>query len=170
LAALMEETLFETLEAPIEFADETGDTTLFDRLAAIRDAALAGNYEDVLALLAEPGGQGASLPAQVRLEVAAKFTPRVIRACQIIDGKQVPYQDYADARGALVLLGELDKALILDEAWDIIEPRNEFIDEVQPALIQSAEAGIDFMLDSGQPKYVNLAEQLEDDLAAIGGG
>lgn len=170
VVTLMEETMLETLQAPIEYAEEAGDATLFDRLAAIRDAALAGDYEAVLALLAEPGGQGGSLPAEIRLKMAAKFTPRVIRACLVIDGKEVPYQDYADAREGMVLLGELDTAILLDEAWQIIEPRNGFINEIQPDLIQSAGAGISYMLDSGQPKYVTLAEQLQDDLAACGGG
>ena len=171
LVDLMEETLFETLEAPTEFAEDSGDQLLSEQLLAIQEAAENGDYEAVIALFVALGTSAADIPVDIQLRSMAKYAPRVVRACSLLNGTQVSYETFSEAREAMVLLGELERAIKMDQVWDqIIEPRNAIVAGLQPGLYENGESGIAILRDSGQTKYIALAEQLEEDLTACGDG
>ena len=128
---LLEEGMLEALEAPIEFAAETGNELLFEKLSAIQQKADGGEYDDVVALATELNFLNFSLPEDVLVRAIAKFLPRSIAACEALNGQEVPFETFAGARQAMVLLGALDGAAAMDEIWEIIEPRNAFIEESQ---------------------------------------
>jgi pilus assembly protein Flp/PilA len=164
------EALAETLEPSLEYAVASGQVALYEHLAAIISATQSGNYEALPDLLADLATQTGSLPADVGLKTMAKFLPHAVGACQMLSDAQVPFQTFAEAREAVVLYGAFEEAAAMDEIWDINEARNEFAGQAQPALAASAETIIEILLESGQPKYVKLAEEMQSELATCGGG
>jgi len=85
-----------------------------------------------------------------------------------VNSAQVSFQTFAEAREAMVLYGAYEEAA-MDEIWNINGPRNEFIGDVEPAFVTSAGVIIEVLRDSGQNKYVRLADRMEDELAACSG-
>lgn len=165
---LLIEAMYENTEAPIEYADETDNELLFENLSAIPQAAEDGEIDDLQALFTVLISSGFSIPEDVMVESTAKYVPRAIDACIVLNDQQVPFETFDEAQQAVVLYGAPDIAAEMNQIWELIESRNTVIEETQPILLTAAEFGITIMLESGDPDYIALAEGYSEDLAACG--
>jgi hypothetical protein len=157
---LMVEAIYEEMEAPIKYADETGDALLFDNLSTFRQKVVDGDIDGI-----DVGFLFRDVPEDVLVDSVVKYVPRAIDACIALNDQQVPEATFADAQQAVLAYEgqQGGTASEMGQIWDLIEARNTKIEESQEFLRESAELGI-FIIDASG--NLDLAEVYSEDLVA----